>query len=210
MACRSSDPGALHVMRPINAQFRQPWRPSRGALAGLSALLACTVASVAGAAWERRHVVDLQTQESRLIEADRTDDTLSPARPAPPYEASARQLVRERGAAWAPMLRTLESGAMVGVTPTSVEFDASDEVARVELSYSDSTMLSGYLARINEGVVPEPGRMRWTLVQTREQPAASQKSDATAMGTAPSRANPSAATIRSNWEHSTATGMTSR
>ena len=68
------------------------------------------------------------------------------------------------------MLRTLENGAMVGVTPSSIEFDTADGVARVELNYSDSAALFDYLGRINEGVSPNPGIVRWTLVETRVQP----------------------------------------
>ncbi len=189
-------------MRRVKAQFRPPWRPTRGALAVLGTLSACAVTALGGAAWQYHRVVELRAQVSHLIEAGQTSATPSPPHPASPYDASVRQFLRERGAGWAPMLRTLESGAMVGVTPTSVEFSASDGVARVELSYSDSLTLSDYLGRINEGVAPGVQLMRWTLLQTRALPSGNQSPAATAAGVTPFIATQSVATIRSAWQDS--------
>lgn len=186
-------------MRRVNAQFRPPWRPTRALLAGLGALAACTIAAVGGTAWERHRVADLREQVSRLAEADRVGAVAPPPRSAPPYDASARQFLRERGASWAPMLRTLESGAMLGVTPTAVEFSASDGVARVELSYGDSTALLDYLGRINEGVEPGTGSTRWKLSETRLQQGPSSAGTPVLPGT-PGAVQPYVATISSVWQ----------
>jgi hypothetical protein len=179
-------------MKRIGAQFRTPWRPGPGQLATLTVVAALAGIAIGGIVWEQRRVVALRTKVEQLAEAVAAGTLPSAPRPTPPYDASARQFLRERSAGWAPMLRTLESGAMIGVTPSSVEFNAADGVARVTLNYADSTALLDYLGRINEGVSPGEGLARWTLVETRLQAGASPNA-------APAAAGPSVATIRSVW-----------
>jgi hypothetical protein len=179
-------------MKRIGAQFRTPWRPRRGQLAALAVVAALTAGAVGCGVWMHVRAVTLRAQVAQLAEADRAGALTAAPRPTPAYDASARQFLRERSAGWAPMLRTLESGAMIGVTPSSVEFNAADGVARVTLNYVDSTALLDYLGRINEGVAPGEGLTRWTLVETRLQPGALPSA-------APAAAGPSVATIRSVW-----------
>ena len=191
-------------MKRVNAQFRPRWRRGRAALASLAVLAACTVAAVGVDVWEHQCVIALQARVAKLVEAGRTG-TLPPApRPTPPYDASARQFLRERSAGWAPMLRTLESGSMIGVTPTAVEFSAVDGVARVELNYVDSTALLDYLGRINEGVSQGQEMSRWTLTETRAQPEAAQGQMPGAPGMSRPMAGLSVATIRSAWAQQSA------
>ena len=183
-------------MKRVNAQFRPRWRPGRAALALLAVLAACTVAAVGVDVWEHQCVIALQARVAKLVEAGRTG-TLPPApRPTQPYDASARQFLRERSAGWAPMLRTLESGSMIGVTPTAVEFNARDGVAQVQLNYVDATALLDYLNSINDGVSPGQGTPRWTLIESREQadPAQAQRQDIP-----PAAPSHSIAMIRSSW-----------
>lgn len=156
-------------MKRIEAQFKPRWRPGRVLLATLIVLALCSVLAVAGAFWERHRVLMLHAQVEQLVEDERTGVRPLVPRPIPAYEASARQFLSERSAGWAPMLRTLENASMMGVTPTSVAFDARDGSARVELSYSDPAALFDYLGRINEGVSPTRGVSRWSLVETRVQ-----------------------------------------
>jgi hypothetical protein len=183
-------------MRRVNAQFRPRWRPGQFALASLAVLTACTVAALGVGLWEHQRVVALQARLAQLVEGGRTG-TLPPARrPTPPYDASARQLLRERSAGWAPMLRTLENGAMIGVTPTSVEFNARDGVAQVQLNYVDTNALLDYLNSINDGVSPGQGTPRWTLIESREQAAPAQAQRQDVPPAAPAH---SIAMIRSSW-----------
>jgi hypothetical protein len=158
----------------------------------------CTVVAVAGAIWEHHRVVALRAQIAQLVEDERAGVRPAVVRPIPPYEASARQFLRERAAGWASMLRTLENASMVGVTPTSLEFDAGDGSVRVELKYSDSAALVDYLGRINEGVSPAPGIARWSLIETRQQPSAGPPNGSISL-VPQSGAGESVALIRSNW-----------
>jgi hypothetical protein len=190
-------------MKRVEAQFRPHWRPGRIALAALATFAVCAALAVGAAAWEHQRVSVLRTQIAQLIEDEHNG--VRPPAPliAPAYDASARQFLRERGAGWASMLRTLESGSMIGVTPSSVEFNAADGSARVELNYSDSTALFDYLGRINEGVSPRHGLARWTLVETRVQPDAG-ASNGPLPGNA--RVGGAVASIRSSWLDPAAAG----
>jgi hypothetical protein len=186
-------------MKRIDAQFRPRRRPGRAAWAALATLAACAVLAAGAAAWKHQRVAVLRAQIAQLIEDQRNG--VRPLAPfiAPAYDASARQFLRERAAGWAPMLRTLESGAMIGVTPSSVEFNAVDGWARVELNYSDSTALIDYLGRINEGVSPARDVARWSLVETRVLPSAGPSNGSFSSPVPQRGTGESVALIRSNW-----------
>lgn len=183
-------------MRRVKAEFRPRWQPGRAVLAALAALGICVALAIGAAVWTHQRVVTMRAQVAQLVEDERNNVHPQAARVVPPYDASARQFLRERGSGWAPMLRTLESGAMVGVTATSVEFSATDGSARVELNYSDSTALLDYLDRINEGASPAVGVPRWNLVETRAPQSAGTSNVSTPGAT---RSGDSVATIRSTW-----------
>ena len=191
-------------MRRVEAQFRRPWHPGRVLLAALATLAVCTALAVGAAAWEHQRVAALRVQVAQLVEDERNNVRPQAPRVTPAYDASARQFLRERAAGWAPMLRTLESGSIIGVTPSSVEFNATDSSARVELNYTDSTALLDYLGRINEGVSTGVGLQRWTVLETRVQPGAL-TSNGSLAGTAGSGG--SVASIRSNWRELEAAGI---
>jgi hypothetical protein len=186
-------------MKRIEAQFRPRWRPGRVLLATLSVAAVCAVLAVAGALWEWHRVNTLRAQIAQLVEDERAGLRPPVPRVIPPYEASARQFLRERSAGWAPMFRTLENASMIGVTPSAVEFDAADGTARAELNYSDSAALFDYLGRLNEGVAPAAGVARWSLIQTRAQPGGSAGNNGIAGAMTSGGMTGSSASIRSTW-----------
>jgi hypothetical protein len=153
-------------MKPVKAQFRPVARPGAWHIALLVLLALLLVAAVAAAAWQRWRVESLRRELSVAEERRSAGQAAPPPRPEPPYASSAREMLHERAAAWAPMLRTLENAAVIGVTPTRVEFNAADGSARVELVYSDPNALFEYLEMINEGVSPK-GDAKWKVVQIR-------------------------------------------
>lgn len=189
-------------MRRVEAEFRPRWRPGRVVSVSLAALGVCMALSIGAAVWSHQRVAALLAQIAQLVNDEHNNVRLQAPRIVPAYDASARLFLSERASGWAPMLRTLESGAMVGVTPTSVEFNATDGSARVELNYSDSTVLLDYLGRINEGVSPAAGVPRWNLVETRSQPSAG-TANASMQGA--TRSGDSVAIIRSTWIDSSVT-----
>jgi hypothetical protein len=197
-------------MKRVAAQFRSPWRPGKGLLAALALLAMLTLVAVGSVAWEQHRADALRAQVMQLEEAGRAGATPLMLHPTPPYDTSARQFLSERGADWAPMLRTLENGAMLGVTPSAVEFNATDGVARVTLNYAESTALLDYLGRINEGVSPGQGLARWTLMETRMQPGALPNAATAGVDLAQPAGPRAIATIRSVWDTTTNPSTQSR
>lgn len=183
-------------MRSVHAQFRPRRRPGRRSWIAI-AVLAAAVAGLAGtAAWHARHARALGERLAALAAQRRLAAERTPVRPDPPYGDSARLFLRAREAAWAPALRTLESAAMVGVTPVRVEFDAADGTARVQLEYRDADALHDYLSRVDEGLPPSSAVGRWALLEA--QAVASPPPGAPG-GTAAAGAGAGVATIRASW-----------
>jgi hypothetical protein len=166
-------------------------------------LAATGVVATAGvAAWERLRVTRLREQIAHL-DAEQRDGLRPAPRPDPAYAASARAMLRERAAPWAPMLRTVESASMIGVTPTRVEFNALEGTARAELSYTDAGVLYEYLQRINEGVPPGSSNGRWRLAQVRAQAdgAAGNGNALSVTGaTSPATRTTAVGSIQSEWQ----------
>lgn len=189
-------------MKPVQADFRPAAQPGRRTAAWLAVLVGTALAATVAAQWQRLQAEGLRRQVAELEDERRTG--LRPPAPRPPaiYAASAEAMLAERAAAWAPMLRSLENAAVIGVTPTLVEFNAADGTAHAELAYSDSAALFDYLARLDEGLPASESVGRWSLVQLRVQPAAAPTA---AAGMTPF-ANPAAAatgaataSIQSSW-----------
>ena len=182
-------------MRRIEADFRPRWRPGRAVLASLAVLGMFAALSIGAALWTHQRVLMLREQLRQLVEEERNHVLPQVPHLVRAYDASARVFLKERASEWAPMLRTLENGAMIGVTPTSLEFSTVDGSARVELRYADSTALLDYMARINEGVSPGAGTARWTLTETQLQP----RSIASGLNSGLTGASDSIASISSSW-----------
>jgi hypothetical protein len=182
-------------MRGVRAQFGPGRVPGRGAWIALGVLAAGTTVLGAVAAWQVRRSHELAQRLDAVVDARRIAAQQVPVRPEPPYGDSARLFLRARDAAWAPALRSLESGTMVGIVPVRVDFDAAEGTARVELEYRDADVLHDYLARINEGQPPSNPTGRWTLLETHAQ--ANPSSPAGALS--PAAGSGGLATIRANW-----------
>jgi len=150
-------------MKSVRAQFKPAWRPGRATVVIVAILALGAIGSVATAGWLRWRV-SLLKQEISNLEAQRLPDFQPPPSPLPTYATSAEMMLRQRAAPWASMLRTLESAAVIGVTPVHVEFDAMSGIGRVDLTYKDPVALFEYLKQINEGMA-SGGAPPWRLVQ---------------------------------------------
>ena len=76
-------------------------------------------------------------------------------------------MLAEHRLGWREVLTALETIALVGVTPVSVEIAASEGsgLARVEVAFSDHARLLEYLERLNAGQA-DP---QWTLIRAQAQ-----------------------------------------
>jgi hypothetical protein len=84
----------------------------------------------------------------------------APSKPQP-YDASARALMAQVAMPWADGLTALESVAVFGVTPVTIDVLPAEHKVRVELEFADYASLLSYLDQLNAG---EP-QQRWRLLQ---------------------------------------------
>jgi hypothetical protein len=136
----------------------------------------CVVAALASTytVWQHKQKLSQLQSEFKAKQAQRD----AQAAPVPqlaiepkPYERSAREMLAERSAPWPDALAALEAAAQIGVTPKSVEFNATDGAVRVELVVVDPTRLLKYIDSLNAGVDKGSGELRWRLQQTQLEPS---------------------------------------
>jgi hypothetical protein len=185
-------------MRCVRAQFRPDRQPGRGTWIAIAVLAAGVAALGGAAAWHARRARELGERLAEVVDARKAAAAQVPARPEPPYGDSARLFLRARGAAWAPALRSLESAAMIGVTPVRLEFDGAEGTARVELEYRDAAALHDYLSRLNDGLPASSRAERWTLLETHARVSTTQPAVA-ATGTGAPGNDAGTAIIQSSW-----------
>lgn len=146
----------LHVdLKPVHGPWRLSWAFAFFPLILAAGLGAATV----------RQGLELRDVQDRLRDIVSSRAVAPPAPIAPPrplYEASAREMLAEATSPWPAMLSALETVAVPGVTPVSIEIVSSQRQIRVDVEFSDYAALLGYLEELNTG---EPTPL-WALVQT--------------------------------------------
>jgi hypothetical protein len=147
-------------MKPLHPEFLPVAPPPRW-VAWALALLAVATMALWAAAWLARAEVEQLRRQLAAMNAPRPAPSPPPVA-APAYQESAREMLRERELEWAATLRALESVAMVGVTPTSVDIVVRERAARVEVEFADHGVLLKYLEALNAGL-PAP---QWHLLST--------------------------------------------
>ncbi|HEX6705214.1 MAG TPA: hypothetical protein VF169_10675 [Albitalea sp.] len=154
-------------MRSVRADFSRRSPPSPW-LWGLLALLALAALAAGGWAWREWQGAAAQRAALRDAAVKPLPPIAMPAPRAPaPYDTSAREMLAERRFPWPKVLTAIEATAVVGVTPTAVEFAAGDKSARVEVSFVDFAKLLDYVDQLNAG----EAELRWTLIQSQAQAA---------------------------------------
>ncbi len=155
-------------MRRINARFDRWPRPARGLWIALIALVIVAVATAIWA-WSAKARFDAKTaqraqstQQRQEAEMARSTVPVSP----PPYDSSAREMLAERTAPWPAALTAIEHVAMVGVTPTSIEFAANERTVNLEVAFSEHAKLLEYADALNAGLEPSTVGWRWSIQQT--------------------------------------------
>lgn len=150
-------------MRPLAADLRSRHPPPRWAWMVLAALLLAAAALAMFALKAERDLAASRVEELAL----RQDAAASPrpqlprVQPVMPYDASARAVLAQAQAGWGPLLASLESMEVVGVTPVSIDVSTADRQIRVDLEFSDLATLLRFVDEINAGE-PAP---RWRLLQ---------------------------------------------
>jgi len=186
-------------MKAVDAQLLSTRRASRAVWITMGALTVCALLAGGAALWQAARVGGLRQEMATLAASLQANRDTVPPQPDPVYADSARLFLRERGAAWAPALRSLEGAAMVGVTPVRVEFGAQEGNARVELEYHDATALYEYLSRLNDGLSPSQSIGRWSLSEASMEPERGSHSPSAPTGGAATSETLSMAIIESKW-----------
>lgn len=162
-------------MKRVNAEFASPSRPGRLIRGILVAFAMLSIGLAVRAVLVHLELRDMQRDIQSLqaqIEAARQ----SPAgTPVSPYDASAREMLRERDPTWMETLTALESVDMPGITVTAITMPATEGLVTVQLTVSEYRTLLEYMTALN-GPTVEPGALRFHLQQARSEGASGQLS----------------------------------
>ena len=139
----------------MNIEFIEPVLPSRRAwmcVLGLAALAAVLFA--AGRIVQTRAAMLEEEARARVAVANVVQPVSLPTSP-PPYADDLRRAFDRASLPEAPVLRELETVAVVGIQLTSIDIDMADHVATVELEADSDVALGDYLDQLNAGM-PTP------------------------------------------------------
>ena len=136
----------------MNIEFIDPVLPSRRAwmcVVGLGALAAVLFA--AGRIMEARAGI-LQDEARRRAAAQALAAATPVPLPPPPYADDLRLALDRASLPEAPVLRELETVAVVGIQLTSIDIDMADHMATVELQADSDAALGDYQDQLNAGL----------------------------------------------------------
>ena len=154
-------------MTPVRAEFVQPVLPSKRAWLLVGFLWLVAVGALGWAWYENLRANDaqrrLESARQLAVNAERARPFAAPPPPAP-YDASAREMLRERSTPWPMVLRSLEVTAMVGITVRSIDMNASEAIVRVEVDFNNHKTLLEYLDSLNAGLPGGGPAWHWVLV----------------------------------------------
>ncbi len=154
-------------MKPADVDFSSPSQPPPSVWLLLMAAGSCACALAFGA-WQARRALSMAEatqvlQAAALAEPRPAVPALSPP---PAYNASARQWLGERSAAWPHALRALENVQIVGVQVQSVEQGSADRLIRVEVTAPGHAAAVEFLSALNQGAQGHSGELQWVLARS--------------------------------------------
>jgi hypothetical protein len=88
---------------------------------------------------------------------------LPAAVPAPPYDASAREMLAQHATPWPQLLSALEAVEVEGLRVVRVDYVASEAVARVETAFTRQAAVLEHAAGLNAGVPETGAAWRWSI-----------------------------------------------
>lgn len=150
-------------MKQLSIELKPAGRPSPWAWRALLLIGLLAVTLVVATVYRQRELRQLREHLHETMQGQKTPPVAPPALPPrrAPYDASAREMLAEATSEWPAMLTALETTAVLGVTPISVEIVSAERQARVEVEFSDYAALLKYLDDLNAGEQAP----RWVLIQ---------------------------------------------
>jgi hypothetical protein len=163
-------------MRTVAAEFARVRGPGAGWWWLCAALLAACVALTAMTLQlqGRARLASQQASEAEAQARMTREASELPASPAaaPPYEASAREMLTVHSVPWPTLLAALEATAVPGVRVMTLDYDAAQATARVEFAFDRPANMLKLVDELNAGT-SEPGlAWRWQLQEMDQRNAA--------------------------------------
>lgn len=155
-------------MKRIDARFDEPPRASHKAWTMVAMLAMLAVGAITWAWLERTELAAKKAHLDALTRLQHETADAHARRPTivPFYDASARQMLKERQMPWPAALTAIENVAMVGVTATAIEFATGDGTVQLEVAFAEHAKLLEYVDALNAGLESSAQGWRWAIRQT--------------------------------------------
>lgn len=152
-------------MRQLAVEFKQRYKLSASVLWAVSALILVASICAGGVTWQtyqelRQQESRLQAERIRKAEADAGARSAGELKVQPPYMQDAVRLARIASFDVGRVLRDLESVHVPGVRLQSIDINAVERTARIELDTPGSGLSLRYVDALN---AQDAGR--WQLIQ---------------------------------------------
>jgi hypothetical protein len=155
-------------VRPISAEFALQRTPGAGWW-WLCALLLTVSVVLSVMVLHLRQRTQTILQQVGAFEADARVAREAASRPvvplAPPYDASAREMLAAHTVPWPTLLAALESLDVPGVRVMSLDYDALRATARTEFAFDRPETMLKTLADLNAGSSDPGSMLRWQLLE---------------------------------------------
>lgn len=155
-------------MRRVAAEFATPSRPGRWHWLAVSVLALLSIGLAARAVLGHFELLKIEA-DIRSLQAQLAAAAQRPvSAPTPPYDASAREMLRERDPLWAETLTALESVDVKGVVVMAINMPGPSNPITIQLAVTDYPTMLEYLESLN-GPTLEPGALHFELQQARSE-----------------------------------------
>lgn len=153
----------------MNIEFVDPVLPSRRAWTGVLAFAAlAAVLFAAGRILQTRAASLQQEARARAAALNVVQPSMPPVSP-PPYGDDLQRALDRASLPEAPVLRELETVAVVGIQLTSIDVSMADHIATVELQADNDAALGDFLDQLNAGLAAPAWRIdRLAAVQANQ------------------------------------------
>ena len=154
-------------MRPLAVDFKRPYKLPLWAFWAASALFWVASIGLSAVAWQTYQKLrdvesQLQAAQHRKAELDARAKSAGELKPPPPYLQDAARIARIASFDVGKVLTALESVQVPGARLQSIDINAVDRAARIELDVPDAALSLRYLEALN---ADDAGR--WQLAQLR-------------------------------------------
>lgn len=153
-------------MRTVNVDFApRSVLPERIAIGVALIGFAVAIVQVHSGMGERKKTMILD-EEARVLRAQGAASAPVPPLPkVPPYAEDAAAIARAASYDFGAVLTALETVRLPNIKVTSIDIVPAEATARIELEFTDRSILFSYLEELNAGLPRESGKWRMVRAQ---------------------------------------------